>query len=82
MSVISVQLLYCIVFTAAFNSFEMLYQNKPFDVHERFMADTFKVKKKVSRIVISCQQTKPMSILTRYIKLLGARTNYKGGQYS
>ena len=45
MSVISVQLLYCIVFTAALYSFEMLYQNKPFDVHERFMADRFKVKK-------------------------------------
>ena len=53
------------------------YKNKPFGVHEKFMTDKVKVKY-VSIILISCQQTKPLGKPNRYVKLLMARTNYKG----
>ena len=36
---------YCIVFKGASYLFKLLSQNKPFGVHEQFMAEKFKVNK-------------------------------------
>ena len=70
---------YCIVFKGASYSFEMLLQNKPFGVHEQFIADKVKVKyisiitdqtlentKKICETVGGLCQLQRMALLVMY----------------